>query len=168
MLHQRYVLLGDAALFHQMLHLGTVHALNAAFGMAYYHDLGNAQLVYGDEQAAHRTVEGACNGRSGILDDLHVAVSQAERRGQKLDQTGIHARDYGDAFVGILVRYESLVLPALDEALVELQNFVYHNYNSFSACISILLLRRRFGIVVDAVQRGCRRVISCGRSAAPR
>ena len=81
-LHQRDVLLGNAALLHQVQHLGAVHALHAAVGVADDHHLVDAQFVDRHEQAAHRAVEGVGDRAAGVLDDLHVAVAQAEGRGK--------------------------------------------------------------------------------------
>ena len=57
-LHQRDVLLGNPPLLHQVLHLGAVHSLHAAVGVADNHHLVDAQLVDGYQQAAYDAAKG--------------------------------------------------------------------------------------------------------------
>ena len=125
-LHQVDVVLGDAAGEHVLDHQVAVDVLYAAVGVADDHDLLDAQLDDGDEQAADDAAEGVGDDAPGVLDDLDVAVAQTEGGGEQLDQAGVHAGEDGELLVGILA---GLVLPPTllgDELFIVAQDLFYH------------------------------------------
>lgn len=89
-LHHVQVVLRHAPLTHVLQHQFAVHVLYPAVGMADNHDFLHAQLVDGHQQAAHHTSKRMHDGTAGVLDELHIAVLQAQCRGEQLYQAGIH------------------------------------------------------------------------------
>ena len=99
--HQRDMLLVDAAGAHEREHLLGIHPLHAAARVADDHYLVDSQFIDRYQERAYGRVEGIGDGASGIFDDFHIAVFDAERRREQFHQAGVHAGDYGDAFVGV-------------------------------------------------------------------
>ena len=62
-----------------------------AGGMRHDHDLGNAQLIDRYNEAAHGGVPGGGNYRTGVLDNLGIAIAKAEGLLQEYGQARVHA-----------------------------------------------------------------------------
>ena len=99
--HEVNGLLGNAPLLHVVDHDVAVDVLHAAVGVADDHDLLHAQLDDGHQQGADDAAEGVRDHAPGVLDDLHVAIFQAQRSGQQLHEPGVHAGQDGDLLVGV-------------------------------------------------------------------
>ena len=122
---ERFVL--DTAHFHDMVKMRVTHVTGAALGMGDHHDLLYAEFIDGDYQAAHGGVEGRDDESAGILDDLGIAVLETERCGEKFGQTRVHAGEYRQFFVGVLVGDVLLVAFLRHEIPVKINDLVYHN-----------------------------------------
>ena len=112
---------------HLVVEVVVAHVARPAVAVRHHHDLLHAQLVDGDNEAAHRRVEGRNHEAAGVLDDLRVAVFQSERGGQQLRQPRVHARQHCQLLVGVLVGEVFLVVFLFYERLVESDNLVDHS-----------------------------------------
>ena len=97
MTHERDVALRNSTLLHQPEHLAGVHALHPATRVADH------------KERPHRGVEGVGDHSAGVLDDLHVAVTESESSREQLHETCVHTGDDGNLLVGVFRCEESLV-----------------------------------------------------------
>ena len=116
---------------HLVVEVVVAHVARPAVAVRHHHDLLHAQLVDGDNEAAHRRVEGRNHEAAGVLDDFRVAVFQSERGGQQLRQPRVHARQHRQLLVGVLVGEVFLVAFLFYKTLVESDNLVDHNPMKF-------------------------------------
>ena len=124
--HKAYMLVIDTAFLHQMEHLPCIHTLNPATGVTDDHYLIDAKFINGYQQTAYGAVERIGHHGTRILDQLDVAVPDAQGGRQQCHQARIHTGKYGYLFVRILARLVFFVFSGLDKFSIVLENGVYH------------------------------------------
>lgn len=102
--------------------MSAVNMLYATVGVADDHDFFHAELNDGDKKAADHASERVGDNASGVLDDLSVAVLNAESGGKQLDQAGVHAGEDCQLFAGIFIGSVLLVFFLFHEFFVVFQN----------------------------------------------
>lgn len=114
-----------------MLHLGAVHALNAAAGVTDNHYLLDAKFIDRHEKAAHRAVKRICYRAACVLNDFHVAVTEAEGCRKQLDKARVHTGHDCDALVGIFVCAKAFVALFSHKTPIMFKYFVNHCFINF-------------------------------------
>ena len=79
-----------------------------------------------NENATRHTLSVLVDNASGVLDDLSVAVLNAESGGKQLDQAGVHAGEDCQLFAGIFIGSVLLVFFLFHEFFVVFQNVLKH------------------------------------------
>ena len=82
-----------------------------------------AQFVHRHQNASHRASERVRHLRAGVLDDLHIALTEIHGVREKLDQTRIHAGEDHQFFVRKSISEIPLVIAGGDETGVVLEDF---------------------------------------------
>ena len=123
MAHQADMLLVDASLPHKVQHLGGIHSLNPAAGVADDHYLIDSQLINCHNQAADGAVKRVGDDSAGILYQLDVPVLYAEGGRKQGDKAGVHTSNDGNFLVRIFGSLIFLIFPGFNEIAVELQHF---------------------------------------------
>ena len=118
----------DAAAGHLADKFGGVHVLGAAVSVSDDHDFFDAKLVDGYDEAAYHAVERLEHDAAGHLDELDVAVAQAERGGQELDKACVHTGNDGYFLVGIFRRDVGFIGFPRYELLIIAEQFVNHGW----------------------------------------
>jgi len=125
------MVLRDASLNEVADHHVGVDVGHAAVRVADDHDLLHAQLDDTHQQAAHGTVKGAGDHAAGVFNQLHITVADAQRCGEQLHQTGIHAGEDGDFLVWELTGLELFIALGPDKFAVICQHFFDHGSSPF-------------------------------------
>ena len=93
----------DAAMEHFLLEVAEAHVAGTAGGVGNDHDFRDAQFIDGDDEASHGGIPGGGNDGTGILDDLGVAVFQAQGILEQDGQARVHTTEDGEFLVGEFV-----------------------------------------------------------------
>ncbi len=96
-------LVSDATGKHLVVEMVVAHVAGTAMRVCHDHDVGNAQLVDGNDEATHGRIECRYDESSRVFDYLGIAVLQSESSREQLGKACVHAGEDGQFFVGIFV-----------------------------------------------------------------
>ena len=119
-------LLGHPPPYHLVMEMVETHVAGPTIRMSHHHDLLHAQFVDGHDEASHGRVERRNHQSACVLDHLRIAIPQSQCCRKQFGESGVHAREHSQFFVGIFVGNELLVSLRFHELFVELDNLVYH------------------------------------------
>ena len=117
--------------YHFMVEVAVAHVARTAMRVGHHHDFLDAELVDGDDEAAHGRIKGRDDKAAGVLDNLRVAVLQAKCGREQFGQSGVHARQHGQLLVGVLAGEILLIAFGGDERLVVVYDLVNHKQDFF-------------------------------------
>src|SRR5262245_37555835 len=123
-------LLGHASLTRLVEDARTAQPRHAAVVMADDQHLAGVELVNGDDNAAHHAAKGVRDNRAGGFDDLDVTIAKIHGPRQQLNQARVHAGQDDHFLVRKTVGAVLLVVLALHEATVEIENFLNQRHSS--------------------------------------
>ena len=114
---------GNVVIMYFFKETGGVQPLHAAVVVGDDHDFFDFKFEHGDQKAAHDRPPRMGNDRTGVFDELGIAVFQSERVGQQLDDARVHAGQDGEFAAGIFVSEIFFVFARFDKILVIGENF---------------------------------------------
>ena len=121
----------DPAAKHFLPEMGETHVACSAGCVGDHHDLGHSKFIDGHNEAPHGGVPWRRDHRTGVLDDLRVAVPQAQRVLEEDREPCVHAAEHGKFPVRELVRQVLLVALRGHVLAVECEDFVYVRHQYF-------------------------------------